>query len=236
MKDRSYNRVMRFHNLSYEVFRQVAWAGFLPWDESHHPQDATQINKALEHIGRLADDLQKSTPDHIFNSQAFQVLFEQSEYMEHLRKTNGPLSAFWLLYIDMVELMLHMIHASREGNWMLHLACIRQMLAWCFVYDNTNYTRYMSIYYIDMTSLLKEHLQFHTFVEAGGFSGQISPDNAFSRIPVDQTTEEDYKDTQTVGGRRRFSLNPIALQRYYMTAEFRAMFLWEIPSMQQWSC
>ena len=90
---------------------------------------ATQINRALEHIGRLADDLQKSTHDHVFNSQAFQVLFEQSEYIEHLCKTNGLLSAFLLLYIDMVELMLHMIHASREGNWMLHLACIRQMLA-----------------------------------------------------------------------------------------------------------
>ena len=82
---------------------------------SHHPQDAAQINKALEDIGGLADDLQKSTHDHIFNSQPFQVLFEQSEEcMEHLRNTNGLLSAFWLLYIDLVELMLHMIHASRR--------------------------------------------------------------------------------------------------------------------------
>jgi len=31
-----------------------------------------------------------------------------------------------------------------------------------------------------------------------------------------------------VGGREKFSLNPGALQRYYMTAEFRAMFLREI--------
>ena len=96
MEGRSYNRAVRFHKLSYEAFRRVAWAGFPPWFESHHPQDAAQINKALEDIGRLADDLQKSTHDHIFNSQAFQVLFERSEeYMEHLRKTNGPLSAFW---------------------------------------------------------------------------------------------------------------------------------------------
>lgn len=59
----------------------------------------------------------------------------------------------------MVEPMLYMIRASREVNWMLHLACIRQMLPWCFAYDNTNYAKYMSIYYSDMTSLPKATLK-----------------------------------------------------------------------------
>ena len=96
MEGRSYSRAVRFHKLSYEAFRHVAWERFLPWVESHHPQDAAQINKALVDTGGLADDLQKSTHYHLFNSQPFQVLFERSdEYMEHLRKTNGPLSAFW---------------------------------------------------------------------------------------------------------------------------------------------
>lgn len=103
MEDRSCNRAVPFRKLSYEAFRHVAWEGFLPWVESYHPQNAAQINKALENIGGLADDLQKSTHDHVFYSQLFQVLFERSEeYMEHLRRTNGPLSAFWLSYIDMV--------------------------------------------------------------------------------------------------------------------------------------
>lgn len=45
--------------------------------------------------------------------------------------------------------------------------------------------------------------------------------------PVDQTIEETInKDTQTAGGTRGFSLNPGALQRYYMTAEFRAIFFY----------
>ena len=40
----------------YEAFRRVAWAGFLLWVESHHPQDATQINKTLEDTLDLAED------------------------------------------------------------------------------------------------------------------------------------------------------------------------------------
>ena len=90
----------------------------------------------------------------------------------------------------------------------------------------------MSIYYSDITSLPKEHPQVHAFMEAGGFSVQMSPDNAFGRIPVDQTIEETInKDTQTARGTRGFSLNPGALQRYYMAAEFRAMFLREMREM-----
>ena len=74
------------------------------------------------------------------------------------------------------------------------------MLPWCFAYDNTNYARYMSIYYSDMTSLPKEHPQVHAFTEAGGFSVQMSPYNAFGRIPVDQTIEETInKDTRWEG-------------------------------------
>ena len=67
MEGRSYNRAVRFYKLSYEAFRRVAWAGFLQWIESRHPQDAAQINKALEHIGSLADNLQKLTHDHVFH-------------------------------------------------------------------------------------------------------------------------------------------------------------------------
>jgi len=49
-----------------------------------------------------------------------------------------------------------------------------------------------------MTSLLQEHPQVHEFLEAGGFFVQMSPGNAFGRIPVDQTIEETInKDTLT---------------------------------------
>jgi len=61
----------------------------------------------------------------------------------------------------------------------------------------------------DMTSLPKEHPQVNAFMEAGRFSVQMSPDNAFGRIPVYHTIKQTVnKDTPTVGGTRSFSLNP----------------------------
>ena len=55
---------------------------------------------------------------------------------------------------------------------------------------------------------------------------QLGEGNPFGRLPVDQTTEVTVnKDTQIVGGTTKFSLNPGAVGRHYLIAEFRSGFL-----------
>ena len=120
--------------------------------------DSRQLQTCLDEIGTLADELSKERHDEVFKSRVFQRFSDLfAEYTLHLRNTNGPLSEFWMSYIDMIELLLHMIRASREGNWELHLSCVCQMFPWRFSYDGINYARYMSAYYSDMTSLQDEH-------------------------------------------------------------------------------
>ena len=125
-----------------------------------------------------------------------------------------------------------LVRASTEGDWTLNLSCIRQILPWCFAYDAINYARYMSVYYSDMTSLQKEHPEVHEFMKTDGFSVQMSSNKTCGRIPVDQTVEETVnKYTQTTGGTKGFSLKSSAVQRYYMTAEFRSLFLPNLGTM-----
>ena len=233
LEGRSYNRAIRVHKLAYEALMRVAWRGFQPWVDERYPIDMDHIRRALDEVANLGNDLTKDNHDRVIESQPFKCLNERfEEYVDHLRKTNGPLSAFWMSYIEMVELTLHMVRASREGDWTLHLSCIRQMLPWCFAYDAINYARYMSVYYSDMTSLQEEHPEVHEFMKTGGFTVQMSSKNTFGRIPVDQTVEETVnKDTHTAGGTKGFSLKSSAVQRYYMTAEFRSLFLRNLRTM-----
>lgn len=67
-------------------------------------------------------------------------------YLETLRDEHN-LSAFWMSYLDMAEIMLALIRAPREGNWMLHLGAIQQMIPMCFAYDKVNYARFLTNYY-----------------------------------------------------------------------------------------
>ena len=90
----------------------------------------------------------------------------------------------------MIEVMLGLLRASREGNWELHLSSVRQMIPWCFAYDKINYARYLSSYLLEMSHLEKDHPDVSVYLRCGGFSVQIGDDNTFGRIPVDQTCEE----------------------------------------------
>ena len=80
-------------------------------------------------------------------------------YLESRRDATS-LSALWMTYLDLVEVILALIRISREGNWMCHLAAIRQMTPWCFAYDEGNYAQFH--YYASMTPLPVEHLDVCT--------------------------------------------------------------------------
>lgn len=103
------------------------------------------------------------------------------------------------------------------------------MVPWCFAYDNLNYARYLSAYVSEMSHLEEDHPNILEYFRSGGFAVQIGECNPFGRIPVDQTCEETVnKDTQTPVGTKGFSLKPKAVSKYYLTAEYRSIF------MRQW--
>ncbi len=135
-------------------------------------------------------------------------------------------------YIDIIEILLALLRASREGNWCLHLYAIRSMIPWCFAYDKQNYARYLSVYHAQMTRLPQTHQRTYQQLHDGGFSVQRSTCNTFGRIPVDQTVEETVnRDTQTAGGTKGFSLKPSAVSKYYLTAEYRCQSLKQLRSI-----
>ena len=124
-------------------------------------------------------------------------------YQDVLRQGRGELAQFWMTYIDMVEILLGLLRADREGDRNLHLASIRQIIPWCFALDKINYARYLPLYYVQMTKLESTCPELYQHFQRGYFSVQLKQGNPFNRISVDQTTEETVnKDTQTAGGTR----------------------------------
>lgn len=135
-------------------------------------------------------------------------------------------------YVDMVEVLLGLVRASREGNWQLHLLMIKEMIPWSFAYDRHNYARYLPVYYRDMARLEIDHPQDYNQFISGGFSVQLGPKNPFGRVPVDQAIKETTnRDTQAQGGTKGFSLNAGAVMRYYVTAEYRSTCLRNLREM-----
>lgn len=233
MEGKRYNRAIRLHKLVYEALQRQMWSGFLGWVEERHKEKKAMITNVLESLNSLRNNICEAEYKKMLEENSFSEVFKMFEsYVQFLRNENGKLSEFWVSYIDMIEILLSLIRASREGDWSLHLSSVRSILPWCFAYNNINYQRYLSAYLSEMSNLSEEHPDVLQYLRSGGFSVQIGEDNPFGRIPVDQTCEETVnKDTQTPGGTKGFSLKPMAISKYYLVAEFRSLYLKNLKEM-----
>ena len=107
-------------------------------------------------------------------------------------------------------------HAMRIQNWeeyiisqayaslILYLLSARLMLLWMAVYDSTNYTRYMSIYWVEMYNLNEDA---KSYMEKGLFTASLT-ELPFSAIPHDQWIEMTVnKGSKMKGGWIGFTKN-----------------------------
>ena len=221
---RQYNRGVRLHKLTYEAMMRLIWCGFLDWTEMDNPRNTMILNKAVNCVKELQNNPCAAQLQRCLDNESCQKILNLFKlYLELQRHDGGQLAAFWMMYIDLVEILLGLIRADREGDWHLHIACIRHMIPWCFAMDKTNYARYLPVYYLQMSHLNETSPELHKYFVNGGFSVQVGDANPFGRIAVDQTLEETVnRDTQTAGGTKGFSLKLGAVSRYYLTAEYRA--------------
>ena len=233
MDGRRYNRAVRLHKLVYEAFTRMAWTGFRIRLEATHADDVGHMDETLRIIDNLCEDVSQASLKQVLDNSSCTCIMELfGVYIEFLRGGNGNISTIWLSYMDIVDIFLGLIRASREGDWMLHLASIHVMIPWCFAYDRLNYARYLPYYYAKMSQLPTTHPDVHVEFMQGGFSVQLGSNNPIGRIPVDQTIEEMVnKDTQTPGGTNGFSLKPGAVSSHYLTAEYRAVYMRTLRDM-----
>lgn len=228
MDGKMYNRGVRIHKYIYEALMRLVWKQFLPWVSVNHPEKLQMLQALEAQVNIFSEDWSQDEIDKVLSGQGIEQASQLLEkFMNTLRSEKGDLSAFWMSYIDVVEeVLLGLIRASREGNWILHLNAIRKMIPWCFAYDKVNYSRYLPVYYAEMMNLSSDYPEVYSSFLEGRFAVQISDGSSFGRIPVDQTTEVTVnKDTKTTGGVTKFSLRTGAVNRFFMTAEYRCGFL-----------
>ena len=68
-----------------------------------------------------------------------------------------PTFALWLNYIQMVEVLLLFLRATRENGWDLHLSAVRSTLPWFFESDRVHYARHGTAYWLEMLCMETSH-------------------------------------------------------------------------------
>ena len=133
------------------------------------------------------------------------------------------LRRFWLSYIEMAELLLNTLYATRTGDWDLYLQCIRDIIPYTFAYDNYNYARYLSPMLGTMLGLEESHPYTYENFKQGYFTAQLTEGQQFSRVEPDKVIEMTLnKDCKSGGGTTGFTQNSGAVHRWELNATYRA--------------
>lgn len=209
-----YNRSIRAHKLLFEAMHILRLRSFL---QSLPEQQHTRYISAMEDLVREY----KSEAEFSSNSVSDMLSDMLSCYDRYVHEMNSvnPTFGLWSSYIEMVQLLLSFIRATRDSDWSLHLATVRRMLPWYFAYDRQNYARYLSAYWVEMINLPKTHPHCYEEVTAkGNWTVQRKDANRFSSIACDQAIEQTCnRDSKTKGGITGITLNRGAVQRWILS-------------------
>lgn len=131
-----YNRSIRAHKLLYESFERLRFREFLTSLTDESGESTKSLLNDIE--GILCDQQQLNLT---LRSPDWERLVAQYQTFIREQSETCPTFALWSSYIDMVQILLTFIRATRQSDWSLHLNAVRVMMPWYFAYDRVNYAR-----------------------------------------------------------------------------------------------
>lgn len=212
-----YNRSMRAHKLLYESLQRIRLLTFL---DSLTPDERDECMDVINEIRCAFPDI---TMDVLCANEKFDKMC--SKYEDFVKRSaENPTFAFWSSYIDVVQILLLFVRATRESDWQLHLSTVHLMMACFFAYDRVNYARYLPSYWLEMVNLPLTHPSCHSELSVKGqWTVQRQSVHGFASIACDQAIEQTCnRDSKTKGGWTGLTQNRAAVYRWILSQHERA--------------
>lgn len=113
------------------------------------------ITEKKKKLSTLLQDFKDNPPslDSINEDDDCRAMFNLFSSALEILKSRGPTAELWLQYFHMVMIAIQFIEAERNGNWNLHLLCVREMLPVFHAAGHFNYMKGAQIYLQDMQKI-----------------------------------------------------------------------------------
>ena len=135
---------MRAHKLIYEAMERLRFQAFEKTLSTLEKGDVHAIGVSVQ------EDKERQRFMEIYtNDRDIDIKMLYDQFIEKQSEKN-TVFAFWSNYIEMVQLLLLYIRATRTSDWTLHLSSLRSMISWIFATDRVNYSRYAPCYWLEM--------------------------------------------------------------------------------------
>ena len=116
-----------------------------------------------------------------------------------------------------VESLLHLIRASRQGEWEFHLGALEESVKYYFTHDLYKYSRLVPVYLAQMQLLKSTDRETWNALEGGDFMVRKSG-IPFTNLFVDQTLEQLIREVKVAGRIKGITQNIDARDRFFLIA------------------
>ena len=126
LNGKQYNRAVRLHKCVYEALMRLLSKEF----------ESSVQSLPILNLEQLKLELNQEEFERVLSSREIREFGEQFHvYVQGIKEKGSNLGRFWLSYLELCELMLNLIFASRTDDWQLYLSCIEEVIPWAFAYD-----------------------------------------------------------------------------------------------------
>ena len=204
-----YNRATRLHKLFYEAMIRIII--------THSEKNNVTLPSTLDTFFNIVCDTEMEADDCYFSLQTILEDGEFSEYVKKLFDLQGPdnhMANYIISILGMIEILFMNVHSLRTKNWKRFLSSIRLMMPWVMVYDQTNYSRWLPVFWLEMSSLPEEHEELISEIFSQSLTG-----NSYSSQPPDLWIECTMdKGSKMKAGWKRLLKNEIGLHVHVKNA------------------
>ena len=86
----------------------------------------------LKEIIRFNETLGRDGLDTLLNSENLKIYNEKYiDFIDNLKSHGGELALFWISFIEMAQILLTILYATRSGNWELLLESLKDVVYIC---------------------------------------------------------------------------------------------------------
>lgn len=162
----------------------------------------------------------------IGNIEDILATLERSQILDTLskfRSTGRDKSStfkFWDDLIQLISIILKIVRADREADFVTHLTGLTEALPYFIIADRTMYAKYTPVYIAQMQGLEKtQPMMYHHLLE-GGFVVRHGSTRKCNSVPTDQALEQSInKDAKSSSGVIGFTKTQSALTRWLLTRQ-----------------
>ena len=230
MTGKSYNRSIRAHTLIKEAMDRMVMTDFKLQYKTEDPALTKLVTECSEAFKMNDHGQCKTCVDEIVLKVV--PLAAMLDNHKKVIADRSDTCVFWLMYIDMVDILMRFIRAEREGLWNLHLDTFDEMLPFFHALGRTNYARWGTIYITDMRKLQTLEPQVYQEFLNGNHVVKRSK-QSFNQVSTDLALEQSLnRDCKVHGGLIGKTQNPGALSKWLLTAHLRS----SVSSMMMSMC